>query len=907
MSSINFDNPYLLLIAIPLVVLFAIPFFIAIRKDNVNGHNIASGIIHVLMAIIVAFAAAGTSIVTTMTETDVYVLADVSYSASRNYDLIDDYIERLRGSLPNNSRLGVICFGKDYQLLSRLGEKPKSVALSTVDDSATDIVSALDFAGSLFRDSVLKHIVVITDGKQSDESDSNALKRQVDALADKKIHVSAIYIDDNLPADVREVQLSSVEISDNAYLNRQQDVTLTIKCNCPDFKDVGGEQETYTSEAILRMYREGTQVAERTVYLTNGENFETFTLSTSEEGVFNYEFKIEPVEDTNPNNNSILFTQRVSAGAKVLLITSDEGNYRTVKDIFGETADIDAYINLPDVPYTVEQLCRYDEIVLADVDPTKLSNVNMFLESLDTAVSLFGKSFITLGNVNVQNYPAGELKQLDNMLPVVFGKTDDAPKLYTIIIDTSRSMYSASKFARAKEAAKEIVNLLSDSDYLNLIEFSGNAYTRHNTALMADSREDVLDTIENLKVSQGTSIGSGLQAAFDLMKGDTVYGEKRVMLITDGLNFTADSYEPAEIVQDMRDYSIYTSVLDVGRGGDTGDAATTAKTLLNNIVKIGGGTYLDITNEDNLESVIDTQLPSDVNNPNGGYSFVSVDRRVDDVLSGINQSDLSSSFVTNYYYGLEKASATTVLTVDYGKSSGGVLKAPLYAYWNYGNGKVASLTSSVSQTNDCLSEWDEELKAMFLTNLFDTSIPDEKVDYPFLLDIATQNGYAHVTLTPANIDMDVKATIKVTHNDSIVAEGSMAFGSRTFDYQFVTADVGTYEVEVTYDYGADSASDTQSSDKIFTVNRSISVSYAPEYDSFALFDAAVLHKMVGSNGVVSEDGNLTIENEEGEAGVYNLPLAMPLLITAVVLFAIDIGIRKLKWDDIKSLFKKVNK
>lgn len=905
MSSINFDNPYLLLLAVPLVVLFAIPFFIAIRKDNVNGHNIASGIIHVVMAIIVAFAAAGTSIVTTMTETDVYVLADVSYSANRNYDLIDDYIEKLGDSLPDNSRLGVICFGKDYQLLSRLGETPKSVSLSTVDDSATDIVGALDFAGSLFRESVLKHIVVITDGKQSDESDSNALKRQVDALADKKIHVSAIYLDDNLPEGVREVQLSSVEISDNAYLNRQQNVTLTIKCNCPDFTENGGVQEPYNTEAILRMYREGTQVAERTVYLTNGDNFETFSLSTSEAGEFDYEFRIMPTEDTNPNNNSLIFTQRVSAGAEVLLITDDAGNYDKVQKIFGDSAVIDAYVNIPNVPCTVEQLCRYDEIVLADVDPTKLSNSTMLLESIDTVVSLFGKSLVTLGNVNVQNYPSGELRQLDNMLPVVFGKREDAPKLYTIIVDTSRSMFSASKFARAKQAASEIVNLLSDSDYLNLIEFSGNAYTLHTTALMEDSRQDVLDTIDSLTVSQGTSIGSGLQAAFNIMSGDTVYGEKRVMLITDGLNFTEDNYDPEEIVQNMRDYGIYTSVLDVGRGGDAGAEATQARTLLNNIVTIGGGQYLDISSEDSLESVIDTQLPSDVNNPNGGRSYISVNRRVDEVLSGINQSELGSTFVMDYYYGLAKASATTVLTVDFSLSSSNVQKAPLYAYWNYGNGKVATFTSSVSDTQNWLSYWSDELATTFISNMFETSVPSEKVDYPFLLDITTENGYAHVTLTPATVDMDVEATISVTCPDGSEIVGSMAFGSRTFDYQFVTSDVGTYSVEVTYDYGG--GGEDAASDKVFTVDRSVSVSYAPEYDSFALFDAAVLHKMVGSNGVVSEDGNLTIENEEGEAGVYNLPLAMPLLIAAVALFAIDIGVRKLKWDDIKSLFKKVNK
>lgn len=905
MSSINFDNPYLLLLAIPLVILFAVPFFIAIRKDNANGHNIASAIIHVIMALIVAFAAAGTSVITTVTETDVYVLADVSYSASRNYDLIDDYIERLRGSLPNNSRLGVICFGNDCQLLSRLGERPASVSTATaVDDSGTDIVNALDFAGSLFREGVIKHIVVITDGKQSDESDSGALKRQVDALADKKVHVSAIFLDDNLPADVKEVQLSAVEIGDNAYLNRLQEVTVNIKCNGPDTLNNDGSVTPYSAEAILKLYREGAQIGERTIYLNNGDNYERFTLTTSEAGTFDYYFEIVSASDTNPYNNKAQFTQTVSDKLSVLLVSTNDSDYDTVRAMFGEDAEIDAYINYANVPYTVEELCKYDEIVLSDIDATKLTNSTMFLESLDTVVSMFGKSLITLGNTSVQNYPSGDLRQLGNMLPVEYGKSDDAPRLYTIVMDTSRSMFSASKFQRAKDAATEIIGLLSDSDYVNLIEFNGNAYTLHNSALLSYSREEVLETIENLTVSQGTSIGSGLKAALDMMRGDTVYGEKRVMLITDGLNFTYDTYEPAEIVKEMRDYDIYTSVLDVGRGGDTGTEATQAKELLTRIVNYGGGQYLDISTEDNLEAVIDNELPSDVNNPQGGYSYVTVNRKVDDVLEGIDQTVLESScFVTDYYYGTAKASATTVLTVDYGKTSGTV-KSPLYAYWAYGNGKVASFSSSFADEYDWLRYWDEQIKDTLISNIFDSCVPDEKVSYPFVVDMTAQGGYVHITLTPAVVDMDVKANISVSLPDGTVLQSAMAFGSKTYDYEFVTDQVGVYDITITYDY---SGGNDGQSEKVFVATRSYCVSYGSEYDSFALFDAAVLHKMVGSNGTVSEDGNLTIENGEGEAGTYNMSLALPLLIAAVALYAVDIGVRKLKWDDIRSLFKKVNK
>ena len=175
MSSINFDNAYLLLIAIPLAVLLAVPFFIAVRRDNANGHNIASGVIHLVMALLVAFTAAGTKIITTVTETNVYVVADVSYSADKNLDLVDEYVRNVSKAMPKNSRMGVICFAKNYKLITRLGEKFQSVKGSEVDNTETNIAEALDYAGTLFRPDVIKRIVLITDGKQSYEGDSGAL------------------------------------------------------------------------------------------------------------------------------------------------------------------------------------------------------------------------------------------------------------------------------------------------------------------------------------------------------------------------------------------------------------------------------------------------------------------------------------------------------------------------------------------------------------------------------------------------------------------------------------------------------------------------------------------------------------------------------------------------------------
>ena len=52
MSNISFDNVYLLFLIIPLVAIIAVPFALAVRKENVNGHNVASLVIHVLIALL---------------------------------------------------------------------------------------------------------------------------------------------------------------------------------------------------------------------------------------------------------------------------------------------------------------------------------------------------------------------------------------------------------------------------------------------------------------------------------------------------------------------------------------------------------------------------------------------------------------------------------------------------------------------------------------------------------------------------------------------------------------------------------------------------------------------------------------------------------------------------------------
>ena len=219
MKNISFDNPYLLLIAIPLIAVILIPYFISVSKDNRSKGWLASLVIHVLIVITVSLAAAGLVHTTVMTRTKVYVVADVSYSSNRNLDLIDEYIRQIEASLPSNSRLGILCFGKNIEILTSSGEAVRSVKESTVDDSGSNIAAAIDEASTLFSQGEIKRIILITDGFAT-EDEGNTAAAVLRAM-NMGIKLDAIYLDNNLREGEGEMQISDVDYTKATYLDHE--------------------------------------------------------------------------------------------------------------------------------------------------------------------------------------------------------------------------------------------------------------------------------------------------------------------------------------------------------------------------------------------------------------------------------------------------------------------------------------------------------------------------------------------------------------------------------------------------------------------------------------------------------------------------------------------------------------
>lgn len=913
MNSISLDNAYLLLIAVPLIVLFTVPFALAIRKENRNAHNIASQIMHVLMAIIIAFAAAGLSITTILTETDVYVVADVSYSAKRNLDTIDRYIKNLE--LPGNTKLGLVCFGKDYELVSELDEPSKidSVKKANVDDTQTNIAEALTYTGTLFGTGVIKRIVLITDGKQSDLSDSNAIRRAVDGLELQNIKVDAIFLDDNPSADSKEVQISGVDYTETAYLGSDQSAIVEV-------------QSSYDTSAVISLQRNGVNLPDVEVELTIGRNNVNVTLDTSVAGTFDYEVTVIADYDANSKNNTYSFTQIISDEMRVLVITQSFDDCIAALTRYGDKGQLDIYendseyqqslktiianryansenitihLNSNNVPYTIEELCEYDQIVLADVDITTLNNYSAFIGNLDAAVATYGKSLATFGNLHIQNADDDELKRLEDMLPVKFGNSDS--KLYTIIMDTSRSMNKLDHLNITKQLTRRLIDTLEDNAYITLITFNSDAEVIQPVTPLSN-REEILEKVERFEVIQGTVLGYGLRRAMEYI-APLDFDDKQVLLITDGLSYSVDvNDDPVTVAGEMYAAGIVTSVFDVGRQGDNPDGSNpyvpsyaAAYQLLSQVAEAGHGNHYYSWNLERLDEVTFGEMADDMTlSVIEKEATVSVQRlsRKDPLLDGLDDEDkLSIPNINGYVYTKSKPSATTVLTVNHksNEDSQFTTEKPLFAYQNYGSGRVSTFTSALG--GSWVDGWDEGIGNTIFENLFELNIPQEKHTVPYTVNIIGEGKVTRIEVQPTTPQTDATATIEIAFPNGETVSESMSFNGSIYYYEFDTSDVGKYDVHITYTYKED-----------YSYEKAIYVCYLDEYDAFSVFEPSALHRAIDGRGTVSEDGTLKIENDEREVGKYVVELTVPLLIVVVVLYVVDIIVRKLKWEDIRSFF-----
>lgn len=874
MKDISFDNPYLLFIAIPLLLVIVLPFFIIGNKDNKSLSWKLSIVLHVVVIALVTLAAAGLKATSVLTETTVYVVADVSYSSNENLDKIDGYIEEIEDNLPQNSKLGVVCFGKNVILLTPAGRDLKSVTEAKVDNTATDIAGALTYTESLFKGDTLKRIVLITDGNDTVNESASSIAAVVARLKESDIKVDTIFLDNDVAGGDTEVQLSNVEYADSTYLGHESSAKIFVQSS----KETNVVVELYAREQAQEgETAEEFEKIDYTVLLAEeGLNSVTMPLRSGASGVFEYKVVAIADGDISAYNNARTFTQEIVGKTKILLVTGKAEDKNVIDVTYGDEAEIDAYVIAGGsgyAPVTLEEILEYDEIVVSNLDIRNIKNVNAFIDSVDMAVSQYGKSLITFGDLRLQTDSEDAVfKKFRELLPVNYGNSSREGRLYTLVLDVSDSMFMASKFTTAKEAAIKLLSVLGDDDYVCLVTFSGEIKVQ-TPKKAAHCRQDLIAYIDSLSTDHGTDLGLGLEEALKTVKALKME-ENQIMIISDGFSFDSER-SAIDVAKELYDTGTVISAINTYfPAGGAGGGAT-----LRSVVNAGkGGKYYEITKPEDVEKVVFGSVADDI-----GDVIIEEDSRVnvvkynDTIMQGFSEIPT----VSGYIISMEKYDATVPLTVNHLKPGGYTETVPLYAYRAHGNGRIASFTSNLS--GEWTKYWSAADKDLFVGNMFLGNTPKSRQEVPFTVKIERNEKEAYIEIVPSVLNPKANTTIKITLPNGRTMTRELTFDSRKYFYTWETVGVGTYSVQITYTYD----------DKKFEKTETFHIPYLAEYNAFVGCDTSKIYQFMRDSEAIYESEIPNLENDKNEVTTYQVSYRIPLLIASASVFVADILIRKL--------------
>lgn len=905
---IVFANAWFLLLLIPLLALALFPYFRMAKKYRRTRNRITSVVLHSLVAVLVVCLVAGMCFTYDLPneKNELMLVVDVSQSGRAAENDRDKFVRSLIDEASAGVNVGVVTFGYDQVYASPLSTDKNAVydgykSAKLPDVNATDIAAALRFAQSKLNYPESAKIVLVSDGAETDEKAIDVIS----SVSAAGIRVDTRYVPHTVAE--QEVQISSVDFP-------EEEPSLNVLYNF-----TVGVRSSYVGEVLVTMYDNDEPVRERLVALTGTEQNVPFACTFTQNNLHKLTFSLTTSSDAIEQNNTFVTYRYIEVYDKILVVEKYDGE--SAKYI--ETLDNESYeytvINVADVmnmPKSAEDLCAYDEVVLFNIASADLPEG--FAEALTTYVGEYGGGLFTVGgnkqgetsegglpvpnayNRSDMTDNLGNETLLQQLLPV--SATDYTPPTgIMFVIDVSGSMEDDNRLEAAKQAMLMSLKKLNRRDWVGVMTLD-ESYGKVLKLTPVPQLPDIEAAIQSLGPGGGTYYTAAIQSAGTALAALNTVQLKHIVLISDA---KADSLDDPEKLWDYSDET--TGTYKGGYGGAIQDNFNNGITCsivdlsggkgqTDNMIKaaeVGHGKYLQTTPSQSgdlavkmVEAVTAAVVPEVARET---YS-VKVGTR-NEVLSGVDENAIPS---LDGYYGLKtKSGATTVLTGPY--------NVPVYAQWNFGKGKVGSFACDLEGTWSSAFLNDDN-GAKILQNIVTSLFPASSVRAPDIQAEITRDNYrAHLSVfTRLNDGDKVRVTV-----DGPVGEGSQTnvyelspsdgFSRITFE----TKTPGVYAVTVEK-IGADGSVE---SCVLYT-----SFAYSAEYDGFV--DPSVGQKLLSdlsslSNGNVIADGEEWKVYDDFEKTVHkSYDPRIVLAACAIVLFLLDIAVRKFKFKWLHELFRK---
>ncbi len=756
--SIRFTvSGYLLLLLLPA---FAVTLFLYFRMEKryrKTKNRILSMILHttVLTLCICVLSGMYFSWEAADPSNELVLLIDASFSEQGAKSSVDGLVHDILSANDGRSKIAVVTFGYDQKIALEMDDHDPERAFSDYlssplpDTSATDICSALTFVwdpdydksggetGKAVIDSPENaRILLVSDGVQTDRDAMSVIRR----ISMDGIHVDTTFFPGTGASDMRITDVSRPDKS--LSLGEKFEFTLTINSNFEGNADL-----TFTDrceneqERVFRQENVPIKLGLQTVALPH---------SFSAAGHHEIEFRLFAAGDGIAENNVFYAYCDLSEENKILLVEKYADESKDLAEILlaaqGQSDLVLDRVRIGDgdwLPVSLEAMQNYDEIVLVNVSHADMPEG--FEENLQKYVETRGGGLFTVGgferdeNGNVlyvqgaeggavpkpHAYDEADLQDTlyQQMLPVD-AVSYTPPVALAIIIDRSNSMdYEAdvggSILDLAIRGAIKGLDALSTRDFVGVMTLEDSYAVKLDMTPMTQ-KSRIVTAIRRIADGDGggTNYGAAIEHAGRTLGAMTSVERKHILLISDSQPGDAfGDWEGGEgygtIMKRYHDnFGITLTVISIGH--------ELSEDLLE-LAKIGDGSAQELMGSEVL--TLDEILKADIfmEQLSGAVvtDFHPTVRSHTDVLDGVNQRSLEAITLHGFFGSRAKASDDVQLVLN-------ATYAPLYAQWNYGNGKVGSFLC------DLEGFWSQEFTeneagAQFLQNVVKGLMPIQSI------------------------------------------------------------------------------------------------------------------------------------------------------------------------------------
>ena len=680
MLPFEFTRPILMILIVPIMIVLVI-WFVRSLSDFPKPQRIVSLVTRSLIALMLVLALAGFTWLHRTSEQFVIFVVDQSQSIGENAEKAAvEYLKRAQEQkggnrvafLPFAAAIGdvqdePVTFGERPSILGKV-EDPTEPARArgsqaTGEESekrdGTNLAAAIEAAAGYMPPGYVPHIVVLTDGN---ETDGNA----VAAASRSRVPVSTI------PLPTRsepEVQVSEVSVPAEVREGEPFFVDVTVHSNHDD-------------EGLVEVFRGDHKVISETRALKTGENRFRFQQSIDRDRMAAFKVRLSGLkQDTLLDNNADAGLVYAAGKPRVLIIESDPNLIRELAYAL-EDEGIQVDVRPPQgMPDSLAGLQNYELLILSNVPATALTQQQM--EIARTWVQELGGGFIMLGGEQSFGLGGYYKSTLEEILPVRsdFEKEKEKPSLgMVLIIDKSGSM-SGDKIEMAKSAARSAVELLGNRDQMAVLAFDGDTYVISEMQ-SASNKGKITDEIARIEASGGTTMYPAMEMAFEILNS-TSAKLKHVIMLTDGVSSPGDFEGMA---QQMVAAKMTVSTVAVG-----GDGSTDTE-LLETIARVGKGRYYLTEDPAQVPQIFAKETVTASKSAIDEQPFVPQVVRATHALAEIDLE--AAPFLLGYVMTRAKPTCDVILATEKGD--------PLLAWWRYGLGMTAAFTS------DAKSRWAAE-------------------------------------------------------------------------------------------------------------------------------------------------------------------------------------------------------